>query len=108
MSLSSDILRGHTEAVILNVLRKGDSYGYEITKEIKEKTKGMFDIKEATIYIAFRRMEADGLISTYWGDGVGGAKRRYYSITAKGKDAYTIALEEWKLSKGLLDDLIGG
>ena len=49
----------------------GDSYGYEISKNIVERGIGLIDIKDATIYTAFRRMENDGLLATYWGEGRG-------------------------------------
>lgn len=108
MALSSDMFRGHTETIILKILTQGDSYGYEITKAISAGSEHLFDIKDATIYTAFRRMENDGFISTYWGDGVGGARRRYYSITEKGKKEYEARLTEWKTVDRILNNLIGG
>lgn len=108
MPISSDILRGHTETIILNILRKGDSYGYEITKSIKDISVGNFDVKDATIYTAFRRMEKEGLIDTYWGDGVGGARRRYYSINEKGLAEYNAKVKEWRQSQIILENLIIG
>lgn len=106
MILSSDIFRGHTETMILAILMNGDNYGYEITKNIKEKSEGKCDIRDATIYTAFRRMESDGLISTYWGDGVGGARRRYYSITDRGREFYKTKLDEWEEARKILDSLL--
>lgn len=105
---ASDILRGHTETVILRILSEGDSYGYEITKKIIEGGEGLIDIKDATIYTAFRRMEDDGLISTYWGDGMEGARRKYYKLTQKGRELYEFKREEWKRLSGLLNNLILG
>jgi PadR family transcriptional regulator PadR len=108
MALSTDILRGHTETVILNALKSADSYGYEITKKIQEASGGEVEITEATIYIAFRRMEKEGLIASYWGDGVGGARRRYYTITELGKEVYKEKFIEWQKIHEILDTLIGG
>ncbi|MDR3293513.1 MAG: PadR family transcriptional regulator [Clostridiales bacterium] len=105
-TFSSDILRGHTETVILKILLAGDSYGYEITKRILEDSEGRIDIKDATIYTAFRRMELDGLICTYWGEATGGARRRYYSITDKGRKVYAEKLEEWTDIDRILNTLI--
>lgn len=107
MGLSSDMFRGHTETMILNILIDGDNYGYEITKRIKNNSEGQFDIKDATIYTAFRRMESDGLITTYWGDGVGGARRRYYSITESGRAFYEDKVREWIRARDLLNGLLG-
>ncbi|MDR3264328.1 MAG: PadR family transcriptional regulator [Clostridiales bacterium] len=106
MAFSSDILRGHTETVILKILLEKDSYGYEITKRILDDSEGLIDIKDATIYTAFRRMELDALILTYWGDGIGGARRRYYSITDKGKNLYKDKLDEWLDIDRILNRLI--
>lgn len=108
MAGSGDILRGHTETIILRILGEGDSYGYEIAKAIIDGGEGVIDVKDATIYTAFRRMEEEGLLTTYWGDGVGGARRRYYKITEKGKEVYAAKLEEWKLVSRILTKLIVG
>ena len=104
----SDILRGHTETIILKLLSEQDSYGYEISKNIIEKGEGLIDIKDATIYTAFRRMENEGYLATYWGEGVGGARRRYYSVTEKGKEYYESQKEEWKKINRILNNLIIG
>ena len=108
MSYSSDILRGHTETIILAILKDKDSYGYEILKTILEKGNGVLDIKDATIYTAFKRMEKEQLITTYWGDEDNGARRKYYSITAEGKDYYHEKSREWKEINIILNSLIGG
>ena len=68
MPIASDALRGYTEAIILRRLMDKDSYGYEINKTIQEKTKGQYELKEATLYTAFRRLEQAGYILSYWGD----------------------------------------
>ena len=77
MSITSDLLRGHTDTIILSQLIKGDTYGYAINKVIKEKTNNMYELKEATLYSAFRRLEKLGYISSYWGNEDKGARRRY-------------------------------
>ena len=68
MALSADLLRGYTDTIILNQLREADSYGYEITKRISELSQGTLELKEATLYTAFRRMENSGYIVSYWGN----------------------------------------
>jgi len=108
LSYSSEVLRGHTETIILAILRDKDSYGYEILKTILENGNGLIDIKDATIYTAFKRMEKDELISTYWGDEFEGARRKYYSITAKGKAYYLEKVDEWKEINVILGNLIQG
>lgn len=106
MSITSDVLRGHTETIILANLLSQDSYGYQINKEIMRKTDNHFELKEATLYSAFRRLEQSGYISTYWGDENVGARRRYYSITDLGKEAYNNNKKEWAETKEMIDKLL--
>ncbi len=106
MSIASDVIRGHTDTIILSHLMGGDSYGYEINKAIGRLTGGQYELKEATLYTAFRRMEQSGFIRPYWGDEQTGARRRYYTITELGRAAYRQACREWNEAKKLLDQLI--
>ncbi len=106
MSIASDMIRGHTETIILKRLLAGDSYGYEINKYIQDLTDGLYELKEATLYTAFRRLEQSGSITSYWGDQSTGARRRYYSITPIGKSQYQRSLAEWQEAKQLIDQLI--
>ncbi|MBP1737176.1 MAG: transcriptional regulator, PadR-like family [Oscillospiraceae bacterium] len=106
MSITSDTLRGHTDAIILTRLLAGDSYGYAINKGVQECTGGAHSFKEATLYTAFRRLEENGLIRSYWGDEGSGARRRYYAITAEGRQACRQHVEEWESTKHLLDAML--
>ena len=106
MAIASDLIRGHTETIILAHLLQGDSYGYEINKAIQQKTDQQYELKEATLYTAFRRLEQMGCITSYWGDESTGARRRYYSITPAGEQAYYAMLAEWDTAKQLLETLI--
>lgn len=106
MSITSDILRGHTEAIILAHLLEQDSYGYQINKDIMRKTDNRCELKEATLYSAFRRLEQAGCIRTYWGDETVGARRRYYSITEEGRRAYQTYRQEWEEARDAIDRLL--
>lgn len=106
--IPSDILRGHTDTIILARLMEGDSYGYIINKTIQEKTQGAFELKEATLYTTFRRLEQSGLITSYWGGEATGARRRYYSITDAGRAVYAENVRDWQRARELIDTLISG
>lgn len=106
MSVASDLIRGNTETIILAQLLQGDSYGYLINKAIYEKTSHKFELKEATLYTAFRRLEEAGCICSYWGDETTGARRRYYSITDIGRETFRLRREEWDLAKNLISQLL--
>ena len=106
MSLTSDIIRGHTETIILAQLLEHDSYGYEINKAINDRTDGQYEAKEGTLYTAFRRLEQAGYIRSYWGDESAGARRRYYAITDEGRAFYLENKQEWQRVKQIIDCLI--
>ncbi|SMC88893.1 PadR family transcriptional regulator [Papillibacter cinnamivorans] len=106
MSITSDLIRGNTETIVLSLLRNRDSYGYEINKTIQDRTGGRYELKEATLYSVFRRLEEAGLILSYWGDEATGARRRYYSITPAGREAYEQNLKDWQEAKEIIDKLI--
>lgn len=106
MSIAGDLIRGHTDAIILARLMQSDSYGYEINKVISTLSGGRFELKEATLYTAFRRLEELGYITSYWGDSGAGARRRYYTITPSGKEACYRLLREWEETKEIMDKLL--
>lgn len=106
MLVISDVIRGYTDTLILAQLKNGDSYGYEINKNIQSITNGEFELKEATLYTAFRRMEDAGYILSYWGEEGVGARRRYYTITDKGLELYKENNQDWQKIKDMTDNLL--
>ena len=85
---AADLLRGHTDTIVLGVLRRADRYGFEIFKTIRDATGGAYEIKEATLYASYRRLVKDGLVEAYWGDETQGGRRKYYRITDAGRAVY--------------------
>lgn len=106
MSIAGDLIRGHTEAIILARLMRGDSYGYEINKTISTLSDGRFELKEATLYTAFKRLEEQGCIASYWGSSGAGARRRYYTITPAGREAWHRLHQEWLETKEIMNQLL--
>ena len=106
MFITSDLIRGHTETIIMAQLVAGDSYGYQINKAIQEASGGKYELKEATLYGAFRRLEENGYIFSYWGDEESGPRRRYYKLTPQGRDFFELCKTEWENAKTLIDELI--
>lgn len=108
MSIAGDLIRGHTDAIILARLTGGDSYGYEIGKAVTRLSGGRLELKEATLYTAFRRLESAGYVASYWGGETSGARRRYYTITPEGRAEHRRLLAEWRDTKSILDKLLEG
>jgi PadR family transcriptional regulator PadR len=104
--ISSDLLRGHTDTIILKLLMDGDKYGYEISKLIQTNSSSEYELKEATMYSSLKRLEADGSITSYWGDETQGGRRRYYRITERGRLVYFENKNKWEYAKRILDQLL--
>ncbi len=104
--LSSDLLRGYTDTILLRCLSGGDSYGYGMVKQISSLSNGMLELKEPTLYTAFRRLSADGLIESYWGDEQSGARRRYYHLTEQGRARLREDQAVWRETRDTLDRLV--
>jgi DNA-binding PadR family transcriptional regulator len=104
--MSSDLLRGHTDTIVLRILSDGDAYGFEIYNRILEKTGTRYELKETTLYSSYKRLEADGCITSYWGDETQGGRRKYYRITAKGKGVFEQNIRDWKFTQKIINDLL--
>ena len=105
MSIASDIIREHTDTIILSSLKVKDSYGYEINKKIKLASGGRYELNEATLYTAFKRLEDSGCVDSYWGTEQSNARRKYYHLTTLGAETCDRLLEEWKTAKKIIDTL---
>lgn len=106
--IRSDIIRGHLESIILRLIYENDQYGYEILKEISLRTEDRFQIKEATLYAVFQRLEKKALIESYYGKESHGGKRKYYRITMLGKAYLKETAREWKATKEIIDLFMDG
>ncbi|MCL2638485.1 MAG: PadR family transcriptional regulator [Oscillospiraceae bacterium] len=104
--ISSEVIRGYIDLMILCVLCTGESYGYEIGKSIREITEGEYIIKETTLYSAFARMEKAGLIESFPGSVTHGKPRTYYRITERGREFREEKREEWAFTKKIISKFI--
>ena len=99
-------MKGTIDILILSVLSKGDNYGYEISKIIKMKTKGTFEILEATMYLSLKRLENQKAIELYWGNESGGGRRKYYKISELGKEHLNQLINDWKETIQIVEKFI--
>ncbi len=85
---NSTQLRGAVNNIILESLYSGEKYGYEIIKEVEEKTNGKVKLKQPSLYSSLKRFESKNYIKSYWADSDIGGKRHYYSLTEDGLKYY--------------------
>jgi len=107
-TISSDLIRGHINTIILRTLYERDKYGYEIIEEIESKSHGQYSLKQPTLYSALKRLESQGYINAYWKtDEVSqGGRRKYYTLTESGKEIAEKNQAEWEYSRTVIDSLI--
>ena len=104
---TSDVIRGYNDTIILYLLLDKPSYGYEISKHIKNLSEEKYVIKETTLYSAFTRMEKNGYIESFNDEDLSNGKRRtYYRIKEAGRQYYKDKCEEWKLTKEVVEKFI--
>jgi DNA-binding PadR family transcriptional regulator len=108
MSNSGEYVRGFTDYIILSILSKFDSYGYEMSRIIEFVSENNIQLTEATLYIALKRLLKDGKISSYSGKNKKGMSRRYYQITPEGKKSLRTFRKDWIWIENTLSALVGG
>ncbi|HWO98835.1 MAG TPA: PadR family transcriptional regulator [Bacillus sp. (in: firmicutes)] len=94
--MDKEIMKGSIDILILSVIAQGYTYGYEITKSLKEKSNDLYQMSEGTLYPALKRLEKKGCLESYWGESVTAARRKHYRLTDKGKEELSKKTKEWQ------------
>lgn len=105
-TVNTELIRGHVDTIILNSLVERDRYGYEILDIISNLSEGRYEIKQPTLYSCLKRLEKQGFISSYFGDETQGGRRRYYTLTEKGRDTLEQDQREWEFSRTIINRLL--
>lgn len=108
MKINKELLKGSTVILILSLLDGKAMYGYEMIKEIEKRSKGVFEFKEGTLYPILHTLEAEGMVESYWDEGEGSRKRKYYKITGKGRLYTKEKQEEWITFRSAVDQVLKG
>jgi len=94
-------------AVILSILQKGDSYGYDIINQVRERSHGKVEWAAGSLYPVMHRMQTNGWIEDYWHEPDGERRRRYYRITARGRKVLAAEQKKWMVFHRMLTELWG-
>lgn len=90
-----ELVKGSIDSLLLCLIGQRPMYGYQIIKELDDKSRGYFRYKEGTLYPALHRLEKAGLLLARWESTPGGRQRRYYSITKKGSNILAERTVQW-------------
>jgi len=102
MKFERELLKGIAPAVVLQILSRGRMYGYELSEAIEARSGDILTLGKGTLYPLLYNLEARGLVTAEWSDGSTNRRRRYYSITGRGKDRLAGQKAQWqKLQQGV-------
>ncbi len=104
-AISSDLIRGHIDTIILHSLIDGDKFPQQISDFIDAKSENNYQINQATLYSSLKRLESLNQVSSYWNDSENG-RRKFYKITEKGKETVETNLSSWSYSRSILDKMM--
>lgn len=105
--ISRELKAASSKPMILSILSHGESYGYQILQNIEQLSGGKWEWSEAMLYPVLHRMNSDGLIQSRWEIMDNGRKRKYYSLTTKGKEALAAEKKQWMSVHEVLSQLWG-
>jgi len=108
MDFDKGYIGGSTILLLLSLLEESDKYGYEIIKELKERSNNAFEFKEGTLYPVLHRMENMGVVKSYRKESESGKERKYYSITSEGIKRLSEEKKQWKSFYVSVNRVIGG
>ncbi len=103
--LEKELVAASTEPLILSLLSKGESYGYELIQEVKRRSGDRINWTDGMLYPVLHRMEANGWIKSRWVEIENGRKRKYYSIKREGHSALKEKRAQWAVISSVLRGL---
>ena len=108
MKFESQLLKGIAPVVVLEILSRGKMYGYELDRAIEQRSDKVLSLGKGTLYPLLYNLEAKKLVKGKWEDSESARRRRYYSITGKGKDQLAKQKTQLKQLVTGLDLVFGG
>ncbi len=105
---SKEFVAASAIPLVLSILGRGDSYGYEIIRQVRELSEGEMRWADGMLYPILHRLEKRGLVESYWGTGNGGRRRKYYRLCRSGADELANLGASWHRVSAILKRLEGG
>lgn len=105
MKINKELLKGTSDLLILRVLEKQPLHGYHIAKTIQQLSDRVLTMGEGTLYPILHRLERDGLLEAFWQE-VDGRKRKYYSLTQRGRTVVQEKTTEWNVFSQAIKNIV--
>lgn len=105
--ISRELKRGCLELIVLRLLEPGEAYGYEIVSKLTRRTNGALGVTDGTLYPVLYRLERAGFVEVRWETPARGVPRKYYRLTASGRDELARLEQDWNAFVGAMATLLG-
>jgi len=102
----TDALRGSLDLLILKTLSLAPLHGWGISQRVQQISKGVLEMNQGSLYPALQRLEKDGLVTSDWDTTDNNRRARYYRLTATGRRALGVELENWRRFAGGLEAVL--
>lgn len=106
MMITKELVGAATKPIMLSILEQGESYGYAIIQRIHDLSGGALELSDGTLYPVLHRMEDEGLIESTWRS-ADGRRRKYYTMTPRGREALAAEKRQWLRVDAILAELWG-
>jgi PadR family transcriptional regulator, regulatory protein PadR len=106
--INKELLKGNMTTLVLVCLKNRDMYGYDLIKELQDRSGGVLEVKEGTLYPLLHSLEKDKAIESYWEEKIGERRRKYYRIGKLGKKLLKDRAAEWLTFRKLMDHALAG
>ena len=92
----TDALRGSLDLLILKTLSLAPMHGWGISQRVQQISEGVLEVNQGSLYPALQRLEKNGLVASDWDTTDNNRRARYYRLTATGRRALGVELENWR------------
>lgn len=106
MNIRKELSKGSSSLLVLSVLGTGDMYGYQIIKEIEQRSEFVFSFKEGTLYPILHAFEQEGLVKSYWQDGGARQTAKILSHHRQRAEMLNKSTEDWHSYSSAVEKVI--
>ncbi|GAB4050675.1 PadR family transcriptional regulator [Spirosoma litoris] len=103
--INKELIAATLVPLVLTILADGESYGYEIIRNIRLRSQGQLDVAEGTLYPVLRKLEQRGLVQTQWRTADNERQRKYYALKQQGREVLEAERANWNMINQLLQSL---
>jgi PadR family transcriptional regulator PadR len=96
MRAERELMRGAGPVAVLKLLAGDEMYGYELAQALDERSGGVLDMGQSTLYPLLYNLQSKGLIRARWQTADSGRRRKYYALTDRGRRKLASDTEQWE------------